>query len=40
MAWSPSGRIIATGSNDKLIKLTRVNMDKLEDETNCKLKNY
>jgi WD40 repeat protein len=34
MAWSPSGRIIATGSNDKLIKLVRLNMDRLEDEIN------
>ncbi|CAF0783266.1 unnamed protein product [Adineta steineri] len=34
MAWSPSGRIIATGSNDKLIKLIRLNMDRLEEETN------
>jgi hypothetical protein len=33
MGWSPSGRIIATGSNDKLIKLLRLNMDNLEDET-------
>jgi WD40 repeat protein len=40
MAWSPSGRIIATGSNDKLIKIVRLNMDKLEDETNCKENNY
>ncbi|CAF3439761.1 unnamed protein product [Rotaria sp. Silwood1] len=34
VAWSPSGRIIATGSNDKLIKLVRLNMDRLEDESN------
>ncbi|UJR37530.1 hypothetical protein I4U23_030232 [Adineta vaga] len=33
MAWSPSGRIIATGSNDKLIKLVRLNMDRLEDDS-------
>lgn len=36
MAWSPSGRIIATGSNDKLIKLVRLNMDRLEDESSRK----
>ena len=35
VAWSPSGRIIATGSNDKLIKLVRLNVDRLEDESNC-----
>ncbi|CAF3551445.1 unnamed protein product [Rotaria sordida] len=34
VAWSPSGRIIATGSNDKIIKLVRLNMDRLEDESN------
>ena len=39
MAWSPSGRIIATGSNDKLIKLIRVNMDQLDDESSCKKMN-
>ncbi|CAM2727165.1 unnamed protein product [Rotaria socialis] len=34
MGWSPSGKIIATGSNDKLIKLVRLDMDKPEDESN------
>ena len=34
MAWSPSGRILATGSNDKLIKLIRLNVDRLDDEAN------
>ena len=33
MAWSPSGRLIATGSNDKLVKLTRLDMDRLDDES-------
>lgn len=36
MAWSPSGRLLATGSNDKLIKLIRVNVDRMEDETTRK----
>lgn len=36
MAWSPSGRLIATGSNDKLVKIVRLNMDRLEDEANSK----
>ena len=36
MGWSPSGRIIATGSNDKLIKLLRVDMDRPDDESNSK----
>ncbi|CAF4473585.1 unnamed protein product, partial [Rotaria magnacalcarata] len=30
VAWSPSGRIIATGSNDKIIKLVRVDMDRFD----------
>ncbi|CAF3653659.1 unnamed protein product [Rotaria socialis] len=34
VAWSPSGRIIATGSNDKIIKLVRVDMDRFDDEQN------
>ncbi|CAF0884052.1 unnamed protein product [Adineta ricciae] len=37
MAWSPSGRIIATGSNDKIIKLVRLNMDRLEDESDTEV---
>lgn len=32
VAWSPSGRILATGSNDKIIKLTRLDMDRLDEE--------
>jgi WD40 repeat protein len=36
MGWSPSGRIIATGSNDKLIKLLRLDMDRPDDDTNSK----
>jgi WD40 repeat protein len=36
MAWSPSGRILATGSNDKLIKLVRLDMDRLEEESSRK----
>lgn len=34
MGWSPSGKIIATGSNDKLIKLLRLDMDRIDDEPN------
>lgn len=34
IGWSPSGRILATGSNDKLIKLTRINLDRFEEDTN------
>ncbi|CAF1603624.1 unnamed protein product, partial [Didymodactylos carnosus] len=33
-AWSSDGRIIATGSNDKLIKLVRLDMDRPDDNTN------
>jgi len=33
MAWSPSGRLLATGSNDKLVKIVRLNMDRMDDET-------
>lgn len=36
VAWSPSGRLIATGSNDKLVKIVRLNMDRLDDESNSK----
>ncbi|CAF0755787.1 unnamed protein product [Didymodactylos carnosus] len=34
MSWSPNGRIIATGSNDKLIKLVRLDMDRPDDGSN------
>ncbi|CAF0999779.1 unnamed protein product [Adineta steineri] len=34
MGWSPSGKLIATGSNDKLIKIVRLNMDRPEDDLN------
>ena len=36
MAWSPSGRLLATGSNDKLVKIVRLNMDRMDDETTSK----
>lgn len=34
MGWSPSGKIIATGSNDKIIKLVRLDMERPEDDLN------
>ncbi|CAF0819321.1 unnamed protein product [Adineta ricciae] len=34
MGWSPSGKLIATGSNDKLIKIVRLNMDRPDDDLN------
>ena len=36
MGWSPSGKLIATGSNDKLIKIVRLNMDRPDDDLNSK----
>ena len=41
MAWSPQGDLIATGSNDKTVKLMRYNDDQKQLEgrevTNCLL---
>ena len=34
VGWSPSGKIIATGSNDKLIKLVRIDIDQPGDTLN------
>ncbi|CAF1139283.1 unnamed protein product [Rotaria sp. Silwood1] len=34
MGWSPSGKLIATGSNDKLIKILRLDMDRPDDHSN------
>jgi WD40 repeat protein len=31
-AWNPTGDILATGSNDKTIKLTKFNVDTLSTE--------
>lgn len=36
MGWSPSGKILATGSNDKSIKLVRLDMDRPNDDSNSK----
>jgi hypothetical protein len=36
MGWSPSGKMLASGSNDKLIKIVRLDMDKPEDDSNSK----
>jgi WD40 repeat protein len=36
MGWSPSGKLLATGSNDKLIKIVRLDMDRPEDDSNSK----
>jgi WD40 repeat protein len=36
MGWSPSGKMLATGSNDKLIKIVRLDMDRPEDDSNSK----
>ncbi|CAF0942016.1 unnamed protein product [Rotaria sordida] len=34
MGWSPNGKLIATGSNDKLIKILRLDMDRPDDNSN------
>jgi WD40 repeat protein len=34
MGWSSNGRMLATGSNDKLIKIIRLDMDKPDDTLN------
>ena len=36
LGWSPSGKLLATGSNDKLIKIVRLDMDRPEDDSNSK----
>jgi len=36
MSWSSSGKMLATGSNDKLIKVVKLDMDRPEDELNSK----
>jgi WD40 repeat protein len=36
MGWSPNGKMLATGSNDKLIKIVRLDMDRPEEDSNSK----
>ena len=34
VGWSPSGRLVATGSNDKVIKVLQLDMDRPDDLSN------
>ena len=37
IGWSPSGRLLATGSNDKLIKVLRLDMDRPDELSNSEI---
>ena len=39
LAWSPRGDLLATGSNDKTVKLMRFQVMKCHSNLNCKIAN-